>query len=836
MTDDPTTPSPHDPRRGPSGDDTNDLPLSSTDAGGDTTRDLRGDLPPTWREPAAPIGQRVGPYRLEHRLGQGGFGEVWRAIDERYDRTVAVKFIRPDRLDERTIKRFEVERESLKLVAHPNVARILDAGFTDDGRPFLAMEYIEGEPIVRYCDRRQLPIEARLRLFASVCDAVHHIHQQGLLHRDLSPDNILVVEPAPGEGGGKGENAQPQPQPQPQPKILDFGVAKPLHPELRLSEEPMSLEIGLAIGKWLYMSPEQAEGGVRGIDVRSDIYALGIILYQLLAGVLPIDPQALASRAFRAAIEYLVQTPRPDPATRFATLEPDSREAFARQRGAADAESLLRTLTGRLRFLPLTAIHLDRARRFSSAAAMADDIRRYLRDEDFAEARKDPWSDRVVRGAKRHWLPLSAAAALFLAVTGGLIGTLYGLGEAQRGRDAAETASNETTSLLGVISEGLADADSGAIKPETIGTTFTGAADRVRDRLAATPDLQYRIQLALGQGLVRLGRVTDAVHVLDLARDSATKAGEGPRTLAWIDLLSTQAQWRDDRAEESLATATKALGVLRAAGAEPSLIADALKYQGGALKHSGSFDEAASVYQEAIALRQAESPRDDRELAILGHDLALVDAERALALMRRPLPDMSDEEAAAARAGDRPEIARLLRASLAAERTVWSTASAALGATDADALAPAAEVCVGLLRLSRFVSDADEAKRLLDESIATYATVLPGLETALGLGHWRVLDARGGQAVALQLAGRHSEALAVLVPLIDEFRVLRRSVPGSIAKVTEYLATSLVATGDEALARHHLRRTLDMLEASDDPDVVGLAAPLRSRWATLLGP
>ncbi len=777
--------------------------------GSDTTGELRDDLPADWRaaaarSPASHPADRIGPYRLDRRLGQGGFGDVWLAIDERYDRPVALKLIRADRLDERTVRRFEVERESLKLIAHPNVARILDAGFTADGRPFMAMEYVEGETIVRYCDRRRLDLNARLALFATVCDAVHHIHLQGLLHRDLSPDNILVVDGA--DGGA------------PQPKILDFGVAKPLRPELRLSEETMTVETGLAIGKWLYMSPEQAEGGVRGVDARSDIYALGIILYQLLAGVLPIDSKELASRAFRAAIDYLVQTPRPEPATRFLTLDEASRDECAQARGAADPEALIRSLAGRVRFLPLTAIHLDRSRRFSSAAAMADDIRRFLDNEDFVQARKDPWGDRVLRGARRHWIPLSGAALLFLTVTGGLVGTTYGLSEARAGRAAAEAASNETTSMLGFVSEGMAEGEGEELRPDAIGKVLAQAATRADERFDSMPTLQYRVLLAFGEGLVRLGQVNDATRVLKAARAAAVRAGEHEASLAWIDLQETQALWRIDESQESLEKATAALATLRAARADPTLVAEALNYLGGALKHTGQLDQALATYRESLALREAASPRDERAIVILRHNIALVD-------MQRGMDHLADDPARAQ---------THIRAAVDAERDVWKDATGIFGANDRDALAPATEVGVGLIRLGRLEKDPTASAALLDEAARTYEAILEPLRETHGAGHWRTLNAVASYGILLQFQGRHDRAVTVLEPALDEYRVFRGRTHGETVVVTGYLAASLIATHASSVAAHQVRRTIADLEGEGSDASREAAANLRQRWASIL--
>ncbi|MDZ4831299.1 MAG: serine/threonine-protein kinase [Phycisphaerae bacterium] len=768
----------------------------SSGAGADTAQSVL---------PNEPAPERIGPYRLKHTLGRGGFGEVWLAVDERFDRAVALKLIRADRLDERTIKRFEVERESLRLLAHPNVAKILDAGFAPDGRPFLAMEYVRGQPLTTYCDRVHLSFTERLNLFAKVCDAVHYIHLQGLLHRDLSPDNILVVDVA--EDGGRGE---------PEPKIIDFGVAKPLHPALRLSERTMSLEIGVAVGKWLYMSPEQAEGGVAGIDARSDIYALGVTLYQLLAGVLPLDGAAIANRAVREAIDILIHTPRPEPATRWRTLEEKTKRELAQLRGETDPESLARRLEGRVRYLPLTAMHIDRRRRFSSAAAMAADIRRFIRGEDFSEARKDPWWDRTLRGTRRHWIPVSVAAALLVAIVLGFVGTLIGLRQAQLGRAAADRAAGETTSVVEFLAEGIVDEDGKAVGD--IGSVFAQAGESARSQFTDRPALQARMLTALGGVLVRVGAVEAATRVLEGARKATTLAGDGSTSLASINLLEAEALWRDDKSDEAFALARSAVDELRRSGAQRSELAAALNILGGALKHSGQRDEAEAVYRESLAIRESESPPKTREKLVLRHNLALVEVERAKAESKT----------------DPIGAEKRLRAAIDTEQQVWKDAAAALGATDRDALAPASEVAVGYLRLATLKPEGTERALLLADAERVYREILALMRQSFGSGHWRTLNAVASFGFMLQLQARHAEAIGMLESALDEYRVYRGRAHGETVAVTKYLVTSLVATKRDVAAADQIRRTLADVRAADPVAAAELTTKWRALWPELV--
>lgn len=305
-------------------------------------------------------GDMVGLYRLVDRLGEGGFGVVWLAEQTApVRRRVALKIIKPGMDTAAVIARFEAERQALAVMDHPHIAKVLDGGATPMGRPYFAMEFVAGVPITKHCDDLRLTIEQRLELFADVCEAVFHAHTKGLIHRDLKPSNILV--------GMREEGAF-------EPKIIDFGVAKAM--EQRLTDSTLQTEAGVLIGTPEYMSPEQAEPGVVDIDTRADVYSLGVVLYELLAGALPFDTKSMRLGNVEQMRRFIrdAEPLRPgDLVTRLG----DSAEVLAKARKTRTQE-LTRTLRGELEWIPLKAMRKDRAERYRSAAEMADDIRNYL--------------------------------------------------------------------------------------------------------------------------------------------------------------------------------------------------------------------------------------------------------------------------------------------------------------------------------------------------------------------------------------------------------------------------------------------------------------------------
>jgi WD40 repeat protein/predicted Ser/Thr protein kinase len=308
-------------------------------------------------------GDKIDRYKLLKVLGEGGFGIVYLAEQQRpMKRQVALKIIKPGMDSAQVIRRFEAERQALALLDHPNVAHVYDAGTTEAGRPYFVMEYVKGVPITEHCDRQRLTIEERLKLFVKVCEAIQHAHQKGIIHRDIKPSNIQVCI--------QDEQAIP--------KVIDFGVAKALSQPL--TERTLVTEQGQLIGTPEYISPEQAEMTNQDIDTRSDIYSLGVVLYELLTGTLPFESQTLRKGSLEQMRQMIRETEPKTPSTRVSSLDAEASTKLTRS-CQSDAATLGRKLRGDLDWITLKAMEKDRMRRYQTAHALAEDIERHLSDE-----------------------------------------------------------------------------------------------------------------------------------------------------------------------------------------------------------------------------------------------------------------------------------------------------------------------------------------------------------------------------------------------------------------------------------------------------------------------
>jgi eukaryotic-like serine/threonine-protein kinase len=340
-------------------------------------------------------GTTIGPYKLLELIGEGGMGAVWLAEQAQpIRRRVALKLIKPGMDSRQVLARFEAERQALALMDHPHIARIHEGGTTADGRPFFVMELVKGIPITDYCDRCSLTTRERLDLFLSVCQAVQHAHQKGVIHRDLKPSNVLVAI----QDG------------RPTVKVIDFGVAKAVNQ--RLSEHTLQTGFHQMIGTPLYMSPEQAEMSPLDVDTRADTYALGVLLYELLTGTTPFEKERLSKAGYDEIRRIIREEEPPRPSARLSTLQ-DKLTAVAAQR-RTEPRHLLRTVKGELDWIVMKALEKDRSRRYETASAFAADMQRYLKDEPVEACPPSTWY-RFGKFARRHKRGFLTAAVVALA-------------------------------------------------------------------------------------------------------------------------------------------------------------------------------------------------------------------------------------------------------------------------------------------------------------------------------------------------------------------------------------------------------------------------------------
>jgi len=693
-------------------------------------------------------------------------GEVYLAEQERpLRRRVAVKVIKPGMDTRSVIGRFESERQALALMDHPNIARVFDAGSTSEGRPYFVMEWIQGIPITDFCDRGRLSTKERLRLFLQVCEGVQHAHRRGIIHRDLKPSNILVSLQDSG----------------PVPKIIDFGVARAIAQPL--SEHTVLTEVGQIIGTPEYMSPEQADFSSLDIDTRTDVYSLGVVLYQLLVGVLPFDFAQRRMEGLDAVRKTIREEEPARPSTRLVTMGRISTEA-ARNR-KTDVRALVRDLKGDLDWICLKALEKDRSRRYDSPHELGEDIQRHLRNEAVLAGPPGVWY-RIGKLVRRHRVAFTAAALVLMAI---LIGTGVSVWQAVRAT-RAETAALQEAETARQVEEFLIELFQSVDPGRTRGEEITArevldrGAERIDRELQDEPLIKARVQGAIGNVYLNLGLYERARPLLE-------------------ESLEIQKQLLDEN--------------------DPQL-SDPLTDVANLEFFSGNYSMAEELHVESLRLLEAKPEGQDRRIGRTLRNLGQVrdqlgDFESARSLLERALEigREIDGEESSEFAHNQTMLAAVLIEQGEYDHALELFESAL--ETVRKVLGPdhykAASI---LLDIGRVYDNQGESNLALD----FYRQAKEALERSLGSDHTFVAAALNNIANVLRTDGRLEEAADAYQRALEiNEKALGPDHP-SVATVLNNLGIILEQNGRVEEARQALMRSLDIrrrILGGEHPDV-----------------
>ena len=755
-------------------------------AGGETTVDTGGSGVAT---PRAEDRVSIGPYVLMRKLGEGGMGQVWLAEQTApVKRRVALKLIKGGLYDGAVIQRFESERQSLAVMNHPAIAKVFDAGTTKDGQPYFAMEYVEGPSITRYCDSKRLTIRERLNLFIKVCEGVQHAHQKAIIHRDLKPSNVLVVEV-----DGK-----------PFPRIIDFGVAKAISSQPS-ADHTMFTRVGALVGTPGFMSPEQADPGVQDVDTRTDVYSLGMILYVLLAGTLPFNPEEWKKKPFDEVLRQLREEDPPSPSTKLGE-EKETATAAAKTRGT-EPNHLARLLQGDLDCIALKAIEKDRTRRYGTPSDLAADLQRYLENRPVI-ARPPSAGYRLRKYVRRHLVGVGVVTGLVLLLAGFAAVQAVQLRRITRERDRASRVTDFMKSMFKVSDPSEARGNS-----ITAREVLDKASKDIDAGLTKDPEQQAQLMDVMGNVYESLGLHAQAETLLARAvkirRDVLGLKSRD--TLASMDSLGW-VLFGEGRYADAEQLERETLDVNRRAfGSEDVSTLTSMSTLAITLGREGNYAEAEKLQREVLDLeRRKRGAEDHKTLAAMnnlsgtlmyeGHYAEAEKVQREMLEIQRrvfglespnTLTIMSNLGTTLGIEGQYEEAEKLVREALETQRRIFGP-----------------EHPVTLVMISQLSSTLAEEGRYA-EAEKLFRETLDIRHRILGPEHPDTLWTMGQLGRCLIQEGRYAEAERLLGETLDlDRRVLGLQSPETLSSMNN-LARALLRQGDYAEAEKLVRDALE---------------------------